>query len=197
MTDTNDNPTHVRMERLHDRIEDCTQCDLCHSRTNIVFGEGDVETDVMVVGEAPGRTEDEEGRPFIGRSGRLLTELLERAGLERDNLYITNVVKCRPPNNRNPSSDEMESCSNYMRGQIHLIRPESIIAAGKVASNRMIGTDETMRYLLDNGPHVHRHYDDIEVIPIYHPSYILRQDDDKRKRTISKATIQRIKRSAP
>ena len=131
------NPKLEEYERLVREIASCTRCPLHLSRRNPVPGEGPLDADVMVVGEAPGRKEDEEGRPFVGPAGQLLNRLLELAGLRREEVYITNVVKCRPPGNRDPRPEEVEACLPYLRRQIRLIRPKLIIAVGRHAARTL------------------------------------------------------------
>lgn len=121
------------IRELEDEIRGCTRCPLHKARTNAVPGEGPVPCDVMVVGEAPGRNEDLQGRPFVGAAGRLLNSLLAKAGYPRERVYITNVVKCRPPGNRDPSREEIASCRGYLLEQVRLVRPRVIIAVGRIA----------------------------------------------------------------
>ncbi|HIQ24186.1 MAG TPA: uracil-DNA glycosylase [Pyrodictium delaneyi] len=125
-------------QRLVEEIRSCTKCRLYKTRRNPVPGEGPITARVMVVGEAPGRNEDLQGRPFVGAAGQLLTRLLELAGLRREEVYITNIVKCRPPGNRDPQEDEVEACLPYLLRQIQLIRPRLIIAVGRHAAKRLL-----------------------------------------------------------
>ncbi|MCE4613586.1 MAG: uracil-DNA glycosylase [Desulfurococcales archaeon] len=126
-------------EKLVAEIGRCTRCPLHLSRRNPVPGEGPLDADVMLIGEAPGRVEDETGRPFVGPAGRLLTALLESIGLKRDRVYITNVVKCRPPNNRDPSDEELRACTGYLLRQIGLVKPKTVVLLGRVAGRHVYG----------------------------------------------------------
>lgn len=166
-----------------DRLGDCRRCRLCEGRNSIVFGEGSAETDLVLVGEGPGRKEDETGRPFVGRSGQLLTRVLDRSSLSRGEVYITNIVKCRPPGNRNPKDDEIESCLPFLRAQIKIIQPESIVSIGKPATHQMTGKDGPLGKLRSSSPHPYSHEDDLDhevsVFPVYHPAYVLRQSTEQ------------------
>ena len=126
----------------------CENCGLCKSRSNVVFGVGDVEADILFVGEGPGRDEDRLGEPFVGASGQLLDKMLAAIGLNRDNgVYIANIVKCRPPENRNPSQEEVAACMPYLKRQIELIKPRLIVALGRVASIHLLQSDKTISEL--------------------------------------------------
>lgn len=127
------------LEELAEEIRNCTKCDLHENRTNAVPGEGPFDADILLIGEAPGYHEDEEGEPFVGRAGGLLTELLADAGLERGDVFIANVLKCKPPNNRDPTSEEIETCSPYLRTQIRNIKPKLIVTLGRFAARTLIG----------------------------------------------------------
>ncbi|CDI05823.1 uracil-DNA glycosylase [Candidatus Nitrosotenuis uzonensis] len=134
---------------MRDSIEDvrlkvisCTRCDLCKTRTNAVPGKGSVNAKVMFVGEAPGRTEDQRGEPFVGAAGKKLTLMLEKHGISRDSIYITNVVKCRPPNNRVPSDSERKACMEYLQSEIEIINPKIVCVLGNTASNSILGQSE-------------------------------------------------------
>jgi DNA polymerase len=120
-------------------IRACTNCELCLTRTNAVPGEGDENSKVMIVGEAPGKNEDEEGRPFVGRAGKVLTDILTELGIDRNQIFITNIVKCRPPKNRVPKNPEVEACSNYLVKQIESIQPEIIFALGQSSIKTLTG----------------------------------------------------------
>ena len=178
----------------NEKLGNCQRCNLCKERNSIVFGEGDSNADIMLIGEAPGRVEDKTGRPFVGRSGKFLTKLLEKANLDRKDIYITNIVKCRPPNNRNPKQEEIDSCSNFLRGQIHFIEPKAIISAGKFASNTVAGKDGKPLYKLLENENLEYSEEEVKVVPIYHPAYILRQKEGK-KRKLSISTVEKIERT--
>lgn len=185
--------TEEKLSQLeNDKMAGCTRCKLSENRQNIVFGEGNPEADVMLIGEAPGAKEDETGRPFVGRSGKLLTKILEKAGYEREDIYITNIVKCKPPNNRNPKEDEIAACSNCLRAQIYFIEPEAIITAGKPATNTVAGFDDKPMHKLLKKKDLEHPKEDVPIVPIYHPAYILRQEDSKKK-SLAKSTVKRMK----
>jgi DNA polymerase len=148
----------------------CTNCELCETRAQAVFGEGNVRADVMVVGEAPGAEEDRTGRPFVGRGGRLLDRFLASAGFPRETVYICNVLKCRPPGNRNPTPEEIEACNPFLVRQIELVAPRAILAAGAFAANTLLGTSEPIGRLRGR---VHDHKG-IPLVPTYHPAAVLR-----------------------
>jgi uracil-DNA glycosylase len=131
-----DNPQQAWAE-LETEVTACTKCDLCQTRTQTVFGTGNKTADWMVIGEAPGQTEDEQGKPFVGKAGQLLTEMLRAVGLERDGVFITNILKCRPPGNRDPKPEEAESCSDYLRRQWELIKPKIILAVGRISAQTL------------------------------------------------------------
>lgn len=133
------------MEELESKIKICTRCDLYRTRTNAVPGEGPSNADVMLVGEAPGYWEDQKGRPFVGAAGKFLNELLGTAGLKREDVFIGNILKCRPPNNRDPTDDEIETCSPYLQKQIRLIKPRLIVALGRFAAGTLLGRPVSMR----------------------------------------------------
>ena len=164
----------IRMLPTLDAVRDvslgCPRCRLAQTRTRVVFGEGDPAADVMVVGEAPGQDEDRSGRPFVGRAGKLLDLLLMSAGFPRDAVYICNVLKCRPPQNRNPLPDEVEACSPYLLRQVELVRPKVILAFGTFAAQTLLGTDVSIGRLRGR---THR-YQGVPLVPTYHPAALLR-----------------------
>jgi uracil-DNA glycosylase family 4 len=164
-----------QLEALAKAAEGCTACRLCEGRRTIVFGEGSAEARVMFVGEGPGREEDETGRPFVGAAGRLLTKILTAGGLSRDEVYITNVVKCRPPGNRNPADEEVAACERYLLAQIETIAPRIIVALGNVAKTFFLGAN-VGGITKVRGRVFPWAAGDLEVIPMYHPSYLLRND---------------------
>lgn len=153
----------------------CTKCPLGHSRTNAVPGEGNPNAGLVCVGEAPGQTEDETGRPFVGRAGQLLENILRSIGLERGEVFICNVLKCRPPNNRTPEPLEVGACSPYLHRQLELIRPKVILALGKPAANTLLNTQASLGDLRGK---VHR-YRGIPVVVTYHPAALLRNPNWK------------------
>ncbi|HEX2205952.1 MAG TPA: uracil-DNA glycosylase family protein [Longimicrobium sp.] len=148
----------------------CPRCRLAETRMKVVFGEGDPAADVMVVGEAPGADEDRSGRPFVGKAGKLLDLLLMTAGFPREQVYICNVLKCRPPMNRNPLPDEVEACNPYLLRQVELVKPRAILAFGTFAAQTLLATDVSIGRLRGK---VH-HYQGVPLIPTYHPAALLR-----------------------
>lgn len=172
-----------------DVIAGCRRCGLCRHRHHIVFGEGPEDAEVMLIGEAPGRHEDQTGRPFVGRSGQLLSRMLNQSQLGRESVYITNTVKCQPPGNRSPRDDEKDACFPFLAAQITCIQPSVLITAGGVASRRLC--DDThertsmWRLIEEEQTFSHPHEEmDLPVYPVYHPAYALRQDDDQARDVI-------------
>lgn len=168
------------LAELNREILQCRRCRLHETKTHYVPGEGSNRPDIVFVGEAPGETEDQFGRPFIGKAGQLLDKIIQKMGLSRDTVFIGNVVKCRPPNNREPLKDEVEFCLPFLQRQIAILRPRVIVCLGKVALNNMLGTSHSMgrirgQLLSFNG---------IPLVPTYHPAFILHKKD---KEEISKA----------
>ncbi|UXU86641.1 uracil-DNA glycosylase [Burkholderia sp. S-53] len=165
-------------DALAARVRDCTHCRLCEKRTNTVFGVGDREADWMLIGEAPGENEDKQGEPFVGQAGKLLDNMLQSLALKRgDNVYIANVIKCRPPGNRNPEPDEVASCEPYLQRQVALVKPKLIVALGRFAAQTLLKTDASIASLRGR---VHA-YEGVPVIVTYHPAYLLRSLQDKSK----------------
>jgi uracil-DNA glycosylase len=171
----NANPT--AWANLETEIAGCTKCTLCQTRTQTVFGAGNKTADWMIIGEAPGQHEDEQGKPFVGKAGLLLTEMLRAAGLERDEVFITNILKCRPPGNRDPKPGEAESCSNYLQRQRALIKPKIILAVGRISAQTLLNTDAPIGKLRGK---VHN-LDGTPLVVVYHPAYLLRSLLEKRK----------------
>jgi DNA polymerase len=160
-------------------VASCTQCALHKTRTRTVFGVGDRHADWLVIGEAPGADEDREGEPFVGRAGQLLNEMLFAAGFRREQVYIANILKCRPPGNRNPLPDEVASCKHYLERQIALIEPKILLAVGGIAANNLLQTDEKVGRLRGR---VHGYgVRQIPLVVTYHPAYLLRSPLEKRK----------------
>ena len=159
-------------------IGDCQRCKLCGGRTQIVFGVGDPRAEVMFVGEGPGEEEDRRGEPFVGRAGQLLTDIITKGmGLSREQVYIANVVKCRPPGNRNPEPDEIEACAPFLRRQIATIRPKVIVALGKFAAQMLAGVDTPITRLRGRW----HEFEGTKLMPTFHPSYLLRNPSAKRE----------------
>lgn len=167
----------LSLEEIKMKLGDCKRCRLHQSRKSIVFGEGNENAKLMIIGEAPGFDEDLQGRPFVGKAGQLLTRILQSINLQREEIYITNVVKCRPPQNRNPRPDEIDSCNPFLMMQIKTISPKIICALGTFSAQTLLKTDEkitTLRGKIYN-------LEGIKVIPTYHPAYLLRNPDKKRE----------------
>ena len=163
-------------EQLADAVAHCTACKLSSTRTQGVLGVGDRNADWLIIGEAPGAEEDARGEPFVGQAGKLLDAMLASIGLQRgDNVYITNVLKSRPPGNRNPEPDEVAACRPYLLAQIALIRPRLILALGRFAAQSLLDTDEAIARLRGR---VHR-FQDVPLVVTYHPAYLLRNLPDK------------------
>ena len=162
---------------LSNEVVACQRCQLCETRTQTVFGTGNQQADWMFIGEAPGQNEDLEGKPFVGKAGQLLTEMIRALGLSREKVFIANTLKCRPPGNRDPKAEEVAACSDFLQRQIALVRPKIILAVGRVAAQNLLKTQEPLAKLrgvvhkLDNTP----------LIVIYHPAYLLRSLLEKRK----------------
>jgi uracil-DNA glycosylase family 4 len=166
-----------RLRIIRADIGDCTRCKLHSGRTNIVFGVGSPDARLMFVGEGPGADEDEQGEPFVGRAGQLLTQIIKAMGLSREDVYIANVVKCRPPGNRNPEPDEIAECSPFLEAQIQAIRPVVIVALGKFAAQTLLQTETPISRLRGQ---FHQRGDTV-VMPTFHPSYLLRNPASKRE----------------
>lgn len=165
------------LESLADEASRCSACQLSERRQTVVFGEGDPRSRVLFIGEGPGAEEDRTGRPFVGQAGQVLDGMIRALGLERSRVYITNVVKCRPPGNRDPKEDEVAACASFLDRQIDLIRPEVIVALGKPASHRLTGTTKPMGALRGRWAS----YRGIPLMPVFHPAYMLRNPLVKRE----------------
>ncbi len=160
-----------KFDSLKNKIQECTACNLCRNRKKVVFGEGDPKKGIMIIGEGPGEEEDNRGKPFVGKAGQLLTLMLNSIGIDRDKVFITNVVKCRPPNNRNPQEDEIKKCSPFLMRQIDIINPKIIITLGNFATKFILKTEKGISSL--RGTIIKM--DNRIVIPTYHPSFLLRK----------------------
>ncbi len=155
----------------------CSRCKLASGRTHLVFGVGDPRAELMFVGEGPGADEDLKGEPFVGKAGQLLTKMIEAMGYRREDVYIANVVKCRPPGNRNPEPDEIEACEPFLRAQIAAIAPKVVVALGKFAAQTLL-RDTTPISRLRGG---WREYEGVRLMPTFHPAYLLRSPEEKKK----------------
>ncbi len=165
------------LEELRAALGDCQRCKLCSGRTNIVFGVGNPRAKLMFVGEGPGRDEDLQGEPFVGRAGQLLTDIITKGiGIKREDVYICNVVKCRPPENRNPEVDEVAACEPFLKKQIDLVRPEIIVGLGKFAVQTLLQSNVPISKLRGNW----HSYHGIKLMPTFHPAYLLRNPADKK-----------------
>jgi DNA polymerase len=169
----------LEWEPLEATVAGCTRCGLCQTRTRTVFGTGDRRARWMFIGEAPGADEDRQGEPFVGRAGQLLTSMIRAIGLRRENVYIANVLKCRPPGNRDPKPEEVAQCRGYLERQIELVEPSIVVAVGRIAAQNLLATDVPLARLRGR---LHalggRGW---PVVVTYHPAYLLRSPGEKRK----------------
>ncbi len=165
------------LEQVRQELGDCRRCKLSETRTNIVFGDGDEQARLVFVGEGPGRDEDIKGLPFVGRAGQLLTKIIQAMNLARSQVYICNIIKCRPPGNRNPQSDEITACEPFLLKQLEVIRPQIICALGTFAAQTLLRTTEPISRLRG---HFHS-YHGISLMPTFHPAYLLRNPHAKKE----------------
>lgn len=169
----------LQWPELEARVAGCTACGLHETRTNTVFGVGSLQARWVVIGEAPGADEDRQGEPFVGRAGKLLNEMLRACRFRREDVYIANILKCRPPRNRDPRPEEVAHCERYLRRQLDLIKPELILAVGRIAAQNLLGTTTPIGKLRGR---VHQFGDPpIPVVVTYHPAYLLRSPLEKRR----------------
>lgn len=179
-------------EQLQQRVTACTVCDLHQTRTQTVFGVGNPDADWMVIGEAPGQQEDRRGEPFVGRAGQLLDQMLLAVGLDRQSVFIANVLKCRPPGNRDPARNEAAACRHYLERQIELINPRIVLAVGRIAAQLLLASDEPLGRLRGRA-----HFLKEGALPLvvtYHPAYLLRSPSQKGKAWQDLCIAQRIAR---
>lgn len=169
--------TAISMEDVKQELGDCQRCPLGKLRTNLVFGEGNPKSGLVFVGEAPGGDEDIQGRPFVGRAGQLLTRIIEAMGLKRKDVYICNILKCRPPGNRNPRPEEINACEPFLIKQLKVINPRVICALGTFASHTLLKTDVPITALRGK----FHAYHGIQLMPTYHPAYLLRNPGAKKQ----------------
>ncbi len=162
--------------QLRKEVLGCTKCDLSRTRKNVVFGSGNPNANLMFIGEAPGEEEDIQGLPFVGRAGQLLTKIIEAMGFSRQDVYIANILKCRPPNNRGPLPTEILACEENVRRQIETIKPKVICTLGKFASQTLLRTQSSITALRGR----FQEYNGIKVMPTFHPAYLLRNPQDKK-----------------
>jgi len=163
------------LKALREEIGDCQRCKLCKNRKNIVFGEGSAEAKIMFIGEGPGRDEDIQSRPFVGEAGKLLTSLIMKLGQKREEMYIANIVKCRPPSNREPEEDEILTCRPFVEKQIEIVQPGVIVSLGKVATHALLKIKTPISRIRGN----FFEYHGIPLMPTFHPAYLLRNRKDK------------------
>lgn len=164
------------LEAIRADIGDCTRCKLCQKRQHIVFGQGNPRAELVFVGEGPGEEEDRQGLAFVGKAGELLTRMIGAMGLTRDQVYICNIVKCRPPNNRDPEPDEVAACEPFLRAQLAAIRPKVIVALGRCAAQTLLGVKVPISRLRGKWAS----YQEIPLMPTFHPAYLLRDASQKR-----------------
>lgn len=173
------------LEAIAKKVRVCTKCELCSSRTNTVPGQGNPKAKLVFVGEAPGADEDKQGLAFVGRAGKLLGEIIKAMGLSRDEVFICNILKCRPPGNRDPKLEEIENCWPYLKNQLEILQPDVIVALGAHAAKTLLGTKEAIGKLRGRF-HEYNFSDEVppsKLMPTYHPAYLLRNySHDNRKR---------------
>jgi uracil-DNA glycosylase family 4 len=171
-------PTLMDWDGLAATVQGCRRCELCAGRTQTVFGVGDRHARLMVVGEAPGAEEDRQGEPFVGRAGRLLNAMLRAAGLSREQVYIANILKCRPPQNRDPQPVEVAQCLPYLLCQVELVAPALVLCVGRIAAQSLLATDSPLGRMRGR---LHQLQSGVPVLVTYHPAYLLRAPGEKRK----------------
>ena len=184
----------LTLDEVRKNLGECTRCGLCKGRKTIVFGAGNPGAELMFVGEGPGADEDAEGVPFVGKAGQLLTKMIEAMTFSRDQVYICNVVKCRPPGNRNPEPEEIAACEPFLKAQIEAIKPKVIVALGKFAAQTLLRDDTPITRLRGQW----KRYEGIPLMPTFHPAYLLRTPEDKKLAWLDlKAVMARLDRKAP
>lgn len=169
--------TFATLDEVRNNLGNCTRCKLCNGRKNIVFGSGNPKAELVFVGEGPGADEDQQGIPFVGAAGQLLTKMIEAMKFSRDTVYICNVVKCRPPGNRNPEPEEIAACEPFLKAQLAAIKPKVIVALGKFAAQTLLRDATPITRLRGQW----REYEGIALMPTFHPAYLLRSPDEKKK----------------
>jgi uracil-DNA glycosylase len=176
------------LDEIRRDLGDCSRCKLCKGRTQIVFGTGNPKAELVFVGEGPGADEDAQGVPFVGKAGQLLTKMIEAMGFSRDDVYICNVVKCRPPNNRNPEPDEIAACEPFLIAQLHSIQPKVIVALGKFAAQTLLRDSTPITRLRGQW----REYAGIPLMPTFHPAYLLRSPQEKKKAWLDLQQVMKV-----
>jgi uracil-DNA glycosylase family 4 len=180
-------------DALAARVAACTACELHRTRTQTVFGVGDRSARWMLIGEAPGADEDRQGEPFVGRAGQLLNAMLRAIGLRREEVYIANILKCRPPRNRDPSPEEVSCCEGYLHRQVALLQPRVILALGRIAAHNLLKTDAPLGRMRGQC----YAYEGIPLVVTYHPAYLLRSPGEKRKAWDDLCYARRVVASGP
>lgn len=175
--DTGATGTATTLDEVRQQLGDCRRCGLAEGRTSLVFGSGDPSASLVFVGEAPGADEDRQGQPFVGEAGQILTRIITAMGLTRDDVYICNVLKCRPPGNRNPQQAEIDLCAPFLLEQLRVIRPKALVALGTFAAQTLLGTKEPISRLRGRFHDFHG----IPLMPTFHPSFLLRNRTDKQR----------------
>jgi DNA polymerase len=170
-------PSGLTLPQIREELGDCTRCKLSGGRQNIVFGVGNPEAALVFVGEAPGAEEDKQGEPFVGAAGQLLTKMIQAMGLGREDVYICNIIKCRPPGNRNPEPDEIAACEPFLKKQLAAIRPRMIVCLGKFAAQCLLHSDAPISRLRGR----FQAYEGIPLMPTFHPAFLLRNPSSKRE----------------
>ena len=163
------------LEELENSFKDCKKCKLCKARQNIVFGVGNPNADIMFIGEGPGGDEDKQGEPFVGKAGQLMNKAFDVVGIKREEVYIANIVKCRPPNNRDPEEDEIQACMDYLRNQVMIIKPKIIVLLGRIALQNILGKE--YKITASRGKWVEKK--GILYMPTWHPAALLRDETKK------------------
>ncbi len=164
------------LNQLKNKVIKCNKCNLYKKRTNIVFGEGNINTRLMFIGEAPGKFEDLSGKPFVGDAGKLLTKIISAMGLTRNDVYICNILKCRPPDNRNPEKNEIDNCITYLLEQIEIISPEIIVTLGKVSTLALLNKEDSINKLRGK----FYNFNGIKLLPTFHPAHLLHHPENKK-----------------
>ena len=166
---------YENLEELENSFKDCTKCKLCNARQNIVFGVGNPNAKIMFIGEGPGGDEDKQGEPFVGKAGQLMNKAFDVVGIKREEVYIANIVKCRPPNNRDPEEDEIQACMDYLRNQVMIIKPKIIVLLGRIALQNILGKE--YKITASRGKWVEKK--GIMYMPTWHPAALLRDETKK------------------
>lgn len=179
---------HEKLALLEKQVAACSACALYEGRTKTVFGVGNKNANLMIIGEAPGFHEDQQGEPFVGRAGQLLTSMLQAIAMTREDVFIANILKCRPPNNRDPLPDEVNQCTPFLNAQIELVQPRLLLAVGRIAAHYLLKTKNSLESLRQK---IHTYGDkQIRLIVTYHPAYLLRNPIDKKKALIDLQFVQ-------